>query len=378
VRLRPVSPERTRLSPYRAVKRGPGLPASLKAMLAVAILGLAATVVLVGTGTLGGILGALAGGVGGVVQQVAGAAAATSSPTAAPVVTDTAFIVAPDNPYTNVETVDVTVTVPQAALGKSGFKVRLFDTVTDKPTVVLSELPVGPTSTLLFAGVTLAAGNNGLQVALVGPDGEGGRSTVVTYVLDQVDPKITITTPRDGASVTASTVTIKGNTQPGSTVVLRNDANAATATDQADTAGLFSVGIATAAGPNAILITVTDPAGNASTRTINVVKGSGKLTVALTGSVYKFTAATLPTNVTFTVVVTGADGARVSGASALFTVTIPGLQAIVSPETATGADGRASFSTTIPAGAQAGSGLASVLVTTPSGTGTDRQSLTVQ
>jgi hypothetical protein len=76
--------------------------------------------------------------------------------------------------------------------------------------------------------------------------------------------------------------------------------------------------------------------------------------------------------------VTGGDGSRLAGATALFTISIPGLQAIVSPQIPTGGDGTASFSTTIPAGAQTGTGLASVLVTSGAGSGTDRQSLTVQ
>jgi hypothetical protein len=69
----------------------------------------------------------------------------------------------------------------------------------------------------------------------------------------------------------------------------------------------------------------------------------------------------------------------VSGATALFTVTVPGLEAIVSGEVATGKSGAATFTTRIPAGATRGSGLASVLVQTDDyGTGTDRQVLTVK
>jgi hypothetical protein len=346
-------------------------------MLVVAILCLAGTVALISSGTLGRVVGTLAGGVGGVVEQVA-SAVASSSPTPAAVITDIPAIAAPDNPYTNVEAVDVTVTVPKTAVGKTGYKIRLFDTVTGQATAVVGDLPVGSTSMLTFPGVTLKDGTNDLQVALVGPDGEGGRSTVVTWVLDQADPQITIISPKDGVSITTDAVTIKGKTQPGSTVLLRDDANSATASAQADKDGLFSVAIATTAGPNVITIEATDPAGNSASVVLHVAKGSGQLTVALKGSATRWKTSQLPVSVTFTVTVTGANGARLGGATALFTVTIPGLAAIVSPEIATGADGKASFVMTIPAGATAGSGLASALVTTPSGTGTARQSLTLQ
>ena len=378
-------PPKTRLAPYRQLERGPGLPISAKALLAVSILCLAGTVVLIGSGTLGSVVGALAGGVGSVVRQVA-SAVASSSPTLPPVISDVPAISSPDNPYTNIETVDISVTVPVTAVGKSEYKVRLFDTVTDaptsspRPTAVIGDLPVGPTSTLVFPGVTLTSGNNAMQVALVGPNGEGGRSTVVTWVLDQVDPKITIVSPKDGVSVTSDAVTIKGKTQPDSTVLLRDDANSATASTQADADGLFNVAIATTSGLNTITIEATDPAGNTSSVSLHVKKGSGQLSVALTASTYKWKVSQLPAGVTFKVIVTGPNGARLGGATALFTVTIPGLAAIVSPQVNTSADGSASFTMTIPAGATPdvpGGGLVAVQVTSDSGTGTARQTLTI-
>ena len=42
------------------------------------------------------------------------------------------------------------------------------------------------------------------------------------------------------------------------------------------------------------MVTATDLAGNANTATLNVRKGSGKLTAVLTGSGYRFKASKLP------------------------------------------------------------------------------------
>ena len=65
-------------------------------------------------------------------------------------------------------------------------------------------------------------------------------------------------------------------------------------------------------------------------------------------------------------------------ATALFTITIPGLEPIVSPELTTAGDGTAVFQTRIARGATPGSGLASVLVQTDGyGRRTDRQVLTI-
>ena len=83
---------------------------------------------------------------------------------------------------------------------------------------------------------------------------------------------------------------------------------------------------------------------------------------------------------TFTATVVGADGSRVAGASALFTVSVPGLQPVVSAPIITDQRGVASFTTSIPKGAMAGSGLTTVLITLPTGsqTATDRAVLTVR
>ena len=76
--------------------------------------------------------------------------------------------------------------------------------------------------------------------------------------------------------------------------------------------------------------------------------------------------------------VTGPDGNVLAGATALFTLSVPGVEAIVSGEIQTNAKGVATFTTSVPSGATRGSGLATVLVTTDrAGTITDRQVITI-
>ncbi len=348
----------------------------IKALLVVSIVALSATIVWIGSGSVGPFVSGAVRGFGGFVGQI-GNMVGSPPPTAAPAISGSPSIVAPSQPYTNLEAVDITVNIPAAVAGRGGYSVRLWDTVADKPAAIISDVPVGPTASMLLAGVTLSSGRNDIQASIVGPSGESERSAVVTWVLDQVAPKITIISPKDGSAVTANTVTIRGKTQALSAIVLRNDANGATASTDADNDGLFQLVVAVTAGVNTMSITATDPAGNAATITLGVRKGSGTLVVTLTGSIYRFSAAKLPQDATFTVVVTGPDGKPIAGATALFTVTVPGLQAIVSGEIPTDGNGAASFSTQIPPGAMPGSGLASVLVTTPTaGTGTDRKVLT--
>ena len=71
-------------------------------------------------------------------------------------------------------------------------------------------------------------------------------------------------------------------------------------------------------------------------------------------------------------------GKPLQDATALFTVSVPGLEAIVSGELTTNGQGTASFSTMIPKGATPGGGLATVLVTARGeDDATDRQVLTI-
>jgi Glucodextranase, domain B len=377
-KIRAVGPSPTRLARHRRIERRRSLPLVVKASLALAVVALSLGVLWVASGSVGPVIAAAVRGFGGLVTSL-GAVVSSPDPTAAPPVPDAPTIVSPEEPYTNADNVDITVRVPTSVVGLPDYSVRLWVTLADTPASVLTEVAVGPTSTLVIAAVPLSRGRNDIQASIVGPGGESERSAIATWVQDTSKPKLTIISPKDKSSTTKSSITIKGKTQARSSVRLRNNTNGATTTADADADGLFGAKIAVTAGSNSIEITTTDPAGNTNSVTLTIRRGSGKLVVALTGTVYRLKASKLPRTLSFKVTVTGPDGKRVAGATALFTVSVPGLEAIVSSQLPTRSDGTATFTTTIPAGALAGSGLATVLVTTDtSGQGTDRQVLTVQ
>ena len=348
-----------------------------KLFLAASIVALGAAILWAGGGRVGPFISSAVRGFGTLVGQV-GQAASSPSPTAAPTVPDPPRIGAPEQPYTNKDTIDVRVTLPATVTGLEGYTIRLYVTLADQEPVLLTEVPVGALAVQTIAGVKLAVGRNDLQAAVNGPGGESERSEPATWIFDNSKPKVTVTSPKDGAKVTRDTVQIKGKSQPRSSIRLQNDANKAIATAVADKDGIWTTKMALAQGLNVITVIATDPAGNENSTTVSLRRGQGKLTVSLLGSKYKFTASKLPTKVTFTATVTGSDGRRLAGATALFTVSVPGLQAIVSSEVRTGSDGVATFSTTIPAGAMAGSGLATVMITSGQGSATDRAALTVE
>jgi hypothetical protein len=338
----------------------------VKLGFAVAIFVLAWVCLAVGVGVVGPAASSIVKGFGSMVAGIthintSPAPTASGTPSGAPVIDP------PDTTIVNVGTVDLTVRVPSAVVGQAGYKCRLYVSVQNAAPVKVTEAPIGGTSTMVFSSVALAKGQNSFTATVAGPAGESAASQPVVITLDVSKPKIAISSPKNGASVTGTSLTVKGTTQAASEVRILNDANGATANATADDVGAFSAKIAIASGPNNLTVTVTDPAGNDSTTTITVSKGSGQLRATLTSSAYTFTAKKLPATITLTTVVVGADGKPSPGATALFTISVPGLPAVVSSPIVTDATGTATFSTTIPKGAMAGSGVADVLITMPNG-----------
>lgn len=371
-----MAPSPTRLAPHRKVERTPGIPLVAQVVLVLAVVALGLTVLWVGTGGIGPLVANVASAFGGVIDGASKTAAPSRTPVAA--VPGAPLIAQPAEPFTNLPTVDVPVSLPAAVVGKAGFSVRLYVTVGDAAPVVVGSVKVGPTAHVTLLGTPLANGRNEFYATVVGPSGESDPSPVVAWILDQQAPTVVVSAPKNGAAVTSDAVAVKGKTQGSSTVVARNEANGATATTTAGTDGLFELVIAVGAGVNGITVTSTDPAGNSGSAVVSVRKGSGTLAAKLTAGAYRFSVAKLPDNVEFAVTVTDPAGRPLSGARALFTILVPGLEPIVSSELTTAGDGTAVFRTRIPSGTQVGSGLASVLVTSDDyGAVTDRQVLTV-
>lgn len=327
---------------------------------------------------MGGLPRAVAS-LGGTIGAVVDRLTATPTPTAtAAIALDTPLLDQPEEPYTNRSPIELTGSLPTAFIARPGFSVRIYVTHSDEPAQLVREIAVGATATFRVSGVELAPGRNDFTATLVGPNGdESEPSPVVTYVLDTEPPSVSITSPKNGAVVNRDRVDIAGKTQGRSAVIARNEANGATATATAAADGTFKLTLQLAAGTNGITVTATDPAGNSGSTVLSLRRGSGQLAVALTASQYRFRQAELPAELRLEASVTNPDGRPLSGASVVFTVSIPGIAPITS-ETATGGDGVARFQTVIPKSAATGTGPITVLVTTSEfGTASDRTAITI-
>ena len=373
--VRPRAPSTGRVQPSR-VKSRPAPPTradgrrtgppttplswAVKAGLAVAVILFGVVVLVNAPGVIGAFASGLGHAIGGVVDKL--------SQTAAPSATDLVLppapsLTLPTQPYTNQPTLDLTGTISNSVVGQSGYTIRIYRKVGTATAAKVAEIPVGSSPTFTVPAVALAAGSDTFTATLVSPSGESPPSVAVTYILDQSKPKIVITSPAKNAVVNGAVVTITGQTQAGSSISARNEANGVTAVATADNAGAFSVIVALAGGVNGISVTATDPAGNAGAVVISVQRGTGQLSVKLTASAYHLNPARNNT-IVMTVVVLDPNGAPLSGASTTLTLTVPGNGITPYVVTrSTDATGKAVFKTTIPV-TVAGKGEIAVVVDT--------------
>jgi hypothetical protein len=361
VKVRPRTPGPTRLSSHRPIQRNDGLPIIFRIALAAAVVALGLGVLYIGIGGLGKVAGGLGSTLGGFVTNVT----STPSPRATTIVpADSPKIEQPAEPYTSEATADLAVTVPAALIGDPAYRIRVYLTLPDQKATPIQDAPIATTPKTIIP-VQLTKGINDFTVTIFGPGGESEPSLAVRYVYDAAPPKLSVTSPKNNAVVNGKAVTIKGKTQARTTLLARNDANGSTIAATAAADGTFSLSLALSGGVNKITITGTDPAGNVASTTINVRRGTGKLTVRLNASIYRIKRSQLPEPVTLTATATDPDGKPLAGADVTFTLSMPGIPT-VSIDTKTSATGKATFRTTVPKGADLGQGSATVLITSDS------------
>lgn len=347
------------------------LPLAARMLLALSLIALGGAVYLTANGAIGPLVASL----GGTIDLAFGKLLATSQPSPSEAVaTDSPIIAAPDRPSTNQATADLRITVPVAVINTTA-KVRIYVALAGLSMTPVQEVSVGST-TQVVATVDLTKGENTFTATIVRDGVESAEAPSVSIVLDQDKPRLTIGSPKNNAAVNDPTVTITGTTQASSALIARDAANGASVTGQAGTDGKFQLTLPLAQGSNAIDVKATDPAGNVTTVTLTVKQGSGDMTANLSGSVYRISVSRPPSSLQLRVVVTDPSGTPLPGASATFTIQIPGLGPITSTKT-TDATGRATFTTSLVGPMTVGNGLATVLVTYPGfGDTTDRVALT--
>jgi hypothetical protein len=340
------------------------LPMTLALITGAIVLGL--VTVSIGAGLVGDLAGGLSSALGGAMAKLSSQAPATVAPSG--VALDTPVISAPDNGgYTSQTSTSIQGTVPGGAVGKTGYTVVVYRIGTDGARQQVARVAVGGTTQFITPPIALTEGNNVLVATLDSPTGEGQPSPEITYILKTSPPALKVTSPASNAQVSASSVDVAGVTDPGATVLIRNEQapGGAVTNSTADSDGRFKLAVQIVAGPNTIDLTATDKAGNSTSSSMTINRNYGQLSPHLSVSPSKFSSSA-PVAVTLAVHATSANGGPLANAKVTFILTIYALGPIQSGELTTDANGTATWVVNVSGGAP-GPGQASVIVTSPAG-----------
>ena len=367
------APDRRRIRQHRGLDaRRPRAPLVTRTLLGLSVVLLAAAAFVLAGGGIGPILSTLGAGFQSALDRLV--ATPVPNQTALPLASSPS-IASPTQPYTNDDMVDLTVTVPAEAVGDPSATVRIYLTLEGLDPAPVGEWPVGTTSRMVIP-FELTEGRNDISATLVrASTDESEHSPIVTWILDLNPPKINVQSPKEGERIETPDATIHGLTQAGSTLVARNLANSASISTVAARDGTFEFQLPLVQGKNQIEINATDPAGNQNSKSLELVQGSTEMRVNLRASLYTISVKHHPSSLQLVVVVLDPSGDPIAGATAFFTLQIPGL-APISNELVTGEDGRATFTTPLIGELETGSGVGTVLVTSETyGEKTDRVTL---
>lgn len=353
-----AAPDRRRVRQHRGLKaRRRRAPLAARTLLAVSVAVLAGGAFLAASGGIGPALTTLAAGFSSAFARLS-ATPVPSQTFLAP--TNSPRIASPAQPYTSKSVVDLVISVPIEALADPTAKVRIYLALEGLEAAPVADVPIGSSSRMTVP-FDLTRGRNDISATLFRGGQESEQSPIVTWFLDQDPPRITVTSPKNGAAIATTDVTIKGSTQADTSLVALNSGNGTSISAVAAKDGSFEFGLPLAPGSNAIQITGTDPAGNVGETTLTLLQGSNQMAVQLSASLYRISVSKHPDSLQLVVQVTDPAGLPLAGATAFFTLQIPGL-APISNEVVTSIDGRAVFTTAIVGTLTEGGGIGTVLV----------------
>jgi hypothetical protein len=265
-------------------------------------------------------------------------------------------IVVPADILVAASTIDVELKLPDGLLPRSDYRLRIY---VNEELVREQRVPRGQPA--LVADIPLDQGDNRISAAIVGPAGESLHSPAIHVVRDDEPPVIHVSAPV-ARSVHTRAVTLRGRTEPGAQLTVRNPSSDEEFELEVGADGRFELQLSLALGDNVVTLRAVDAAGNRSRATLRLVRLQNSAAVSLEVRPSAFKLADLPTTLNVLANVTGLRGERVDGASVTFSISVPGQQ--TSTYQATSRAGQAAWrGVRIPLdGARPGSGLVTVMV----------------
>jgi len=178
-------------------------------------------------------------------------------------------------PLTGTTNLTPTISINATDRG-SGINASSAEMTVDGKHVQLANISSG--FTFNFSNTTSAYNHgNTVNVTFNVSDNEGHTAnTSWLFYIDNLAPTVTITSPADGDSTTASSITVSGsvNGTGSPPTITVNDVIAVNTTNSTTFNGTFSATASLLVGSNAIYANVTDAAGNTDTTLINITRNS--------------------------------------------------------------------------------------------------------
>lgn len=282
-------------------------------------------------------------------------------PVAAPVLTT------PKRTLLTSRSTNLRVQVPEDEVPWDGLEIRAYRGTRQLASQPIARRDLNARGRVVLRDVPLRRGENHLTVVLANPGGEGPRSNAVDLTVDDQPPRFERLVPRAGTTLNAPTVTVRGTTEAGLPVLVRNMTTDARQELTAGASGAFRTDVRLARGANTLSISTRDAAGNQREERRVVVRGDGRASVTIKLSRKAVQQRRLPRTITARATVLDADGNPVPDARVVFIAAPNGMQAFTH-EMRTNAQGVASWSgLRVTDQAFPGKGLVTVDVTLPSG-----------
>jgi len=266
-------------------------------------------------------------------------------PSAAPGVP---LLLQPDPSTVAAETISLEGSLPNDLLGLSNATLRIKVQTSDGSIITGAEVDLPKTPAFHVSDVPLASGDNTFTAVVVVNGEEKHPSNSVTVTRDTVAPAVVIASPGPGELINGAEVVVRGKTESGVDVLVRNETSGISSSGKANGSGQYGISISLRNGINVISVLATDAVGNSTRASVEITTNAavGKVTlVANPGTIFLNKS---PKSFRITATATDSTGASVYDAKVCITITAPGLSPISLPCVLSDSNGRATGDYTFP------------------------------
>ena len=271
-------------------------------------------------------------------------------------------LLAPEMALTRLAAIDIQGVLPADLDRRGADGLRIF--VNER---LARERGVPAEANFTLNEVPLDEGDNLIRIALVGEGGEGESSAPILVIRDSTTPQIRITRPEPGGTVYGATESLRGRTEPGASLEIRDERanNSVEATVGDD--GRFEASLRLDVGSNAFVLVSEDAAGNRASTRVVLTRATSLASISLTVSVGELAVGELPATIDVVALVQDELGRASDGADITFGLSPPNRGTTTYRSVTAG--GRATWPGMVVAGDERAIGiwLVTVLAIMPSG-----------